>query len=149
MVFNNNFIQFAQLKSQTDGSDRRTNPRYSINFLTKNTIVSAGMDTVVYDGLVTIENISARGMCVRVKETSPAKFNQYKQGKKLLFTVNLFFSGKILRIEGRVAWADHHPDRQTGRLGLDFNESLGENDTLITYFEQEKNMQEAFYLNIK
>ena len=147
MKLQNSFFNFGE----TDGydcQDRRRTPRYATNFLTQNTIISTKKDSIVYDGLSTIENISSQGMCVKMKIPTTVTRTRYKTDRKFFFSITLFFSGKKLNFEARVAWTEQTDDQHISRVGWDFTESLKNREDLLTYFEEEKFSQEQFYLSV-
>lgn len=135
---------------QKKSEDRRCTPRYPSRFLIRSILMTRESSTSpLYDGLGIVRNISTLGMCLEVKIDSAEQYVAYTHTKKITLIIDLFFSGNTINCKGEIAWVSCNSRKNRLKMGLNFKTSAAHKiDDIIQMFNEEKNAQEQFFLNL-
>lgn len=129
-------------------NDRRENPRYHTSFLKRNLIALHDDFEIIYDGLVSIINISRDGMCVKVSFSDTRQAAHYSSGKRIKILIDLPFTGKIIKFVGLIAWIRPDYKELTYRIGLQVSNCEQSQEGILDFFDDETKAQRTFYERI-
>ena len=143
MTWNNqsgSFYETGELRPE-----RRENPRYDTSFLKRNLIATSDNEEIIYDGLMSIINISRDGMCAQITIPDIHHASQYKSGKQIQVRIDMPFCGKVVACRGTIAWIKPDFKPQTYRVGLQFHHEAFSSTALLDLFDDEKKAQRQFF----
>ncbi len=143
MAWNNQSGSFYD--TGTFRSERRENPRFNTSFLKRNLTASSDNQGIIYDGLVSIINISRDGMCVQITIPDMNQASQYESGKQIEVRLDMPFCGKVVACRGTIAWIKPDFKPQTYRMGLQFHHEAFSSTALLDLFDEEKKAQRQFF----
>ncbi|MDX9703191.1 MAG: PilZ domain-containing protein [Candidatus Auribacterota bacterium] len=127
------------------GYERRENPRYNTSFLKRNLIELRDNSEIIYDGLVSILNISRDGMCVKITLPDASKADSYRSGKNIKILIDMPFIGKIITCCGTIAWVSPDFKPADYRMGLQFHNEEFSSSALLDLFDEEKKAQRKLF----